>query len=267
MEVKHYHLATSIEDAHQTLLLDPSNVLLGGGLWIKKTTTFADTLIDLSNLQLDQIKETKNFLEIGAMVTLRDFETHPAIQTLNGGFLSHAAGVIMGVAFRRLATIGGTIIGRFAFSDLLTPLLTLDVTLVFFPKKQISLEQYLNSKGKTTDILTHIIIRKDSGIGYFKKVSNTVLDFAILNIAVAHVEGKFVIAVGSRPAGAILATKAMDFLNSQKNPSLKEFDQAAKMVSENITYVSTSTGTDVYRKSLAKTYARRGLEEVTHHEG
>jgi len=267
MEIKHFHRATSLQDAHETLVQDPSNIVLGGGLWVKKVNASANTLIDLSDLKLDQIKDTQNQLEIGAMVNLRDFETHPAVKSLNGGFLSHAVGQIMGVGFRRLATVGGTVAGRFAFSDLLTPLLTLDVTLIFFPKKEMSLEQYLNAKGKTTDILTTIIIKKEPGIGYFKKVSNTVLDFAILNIAVTHFKGKYVIAVGARPAGSILALKAMEYLNAQKNPGLAEFEKAAELTSEALGFLTTSTGSESYRKSLARTYVRRGLEEVAHHEG
>ncbi|MCX5774852.1 MAG: FAD binding domain-containing protein [Firmicutes bacterium] len=267
MEIKHFHRATSLEDAHKTLLQDPSNIVLGGGLWVKKTTTNANTLIDLSGLKLDQIKDTHDVLEIGAMVSLRDFETHPAVKSLNGGFLSSATSQIMGVAFRRLATVGGTVAGRFAFSDLLTSLLTLPVTLVFFPKKEMSLEQYLSAKGKTTDILTSIIIKKEPGIGYFKKVSNTVLDFAILNVAVTHFKEKYVIAVGARPAGAVLALKAMEYLNGQKNPTLAEFEKAAELASEAIGFLTTSTASESYRKTLARTYVRRGLEEVAHHEG
>lgn len=263
MEFKNYFRAKTLQEAHQTLLLDSNNVLLGGGLWIKRMSGEASTAIDLTDLKLNEIIDKGDFVEVGTMVNLRDFEQNPLIKSLNNGFLSTATGLIMGVGFRRLATMGGSIAGRFPFSDLITPLLTLDVTLVFYPKKEMSLEAYLKAKGKSSDILTHILIKKEAGKGFFKKVSNTVLDFSILNIAVSLNKKKYSIVLGARPAGAVLALEAMAFLNSIKKPGLPDFEKAAEMVIEKVSFATTNTATSEYRKTLAKTYVRRGLEEVS----
>ena len=261
MAFHHYHRATSLEDAQKTLLSHPSNIILGGGLWIKKSNAEADTAVDLSLLGLDQIKETKDFIEVGAMVTLRDFETNPAIQQLGGGFVAHAVGHIMGVALRKLATVGGSVAAKLPFSDVITPLLTLDVTLVFYPKKEISLADYLASKGKSKDILTHLVIKKTKSVGFFKKVGNTALDFAQLNIAITH-EKKWAIALGSRPGVAALATQAMDYLNGCATMGAKEIEKAAELAVEELSFASTTFASEEYRKTLAQTYVRRGVEEV-----
>lgn len=267
MAFRHYHRATSLEDAHQTLLSHPSNFILGGGLWIKKSNLEADTAIDLSLLGLGTIVEKNDRVEVGTMVSLRDFETHPAISALNGGFLSRATGHIMGVALRRLATVGGSVAAKLPFSDLITPLLTLDVTLVFYPQKEMRLEEYLNAKGKTKDILTHLVIKKNTGYGTFQKVGNTALDFAILNIAVVKADRQYRIALGSRPGVAALATKTMAFLNSQTQLGAKEIELAAEMAVSEISFASTSFASADYRKTLALVYVRRGIEEVMSHVG
>ncbi len=74
MEANRYLLPATLEEAHQLLLQDAKNILLGGGLWLKKSTSSANALIDLSALGLDQIKDTGDHIEVGAMVSLRDFE-------------------------------------------------------------------------------------------------------------------------------------------------------------------------------------------------
>ncbi len=264
MAFHHYHRATSLEDAHQTLLSHPSNIILGGGLWIKKSNAEADTAVDLSLLGLDQITETKNFIEVGAMVSLRDFETNPAIAKLGGGFVAHAVGQIMGVGLRKLATVGGSVAAKLPFSDVITPLLTLEVTLVFYPKKEISLAEYLSSKGKSKDILTHLVIKKTNGIGFFKKVGNTALDFAQLNIAITH-EKQWAIALGSRPGVATLATQAMDSLNGLSKIDAEAIEKATELAVSELSFASTTFASEDYRKTLAKTYVRRGLEEVLAH--
>ncbi len=265
MAFHHYHRATSLEDAQQTLLSHPSNILLGGGLWIKKSNAEADTAVDLSLLGLDQINEKEDHIEVGAMVTLRDFETNPAIQKLGGGFVAHAVGQIMGVALRKLATVGGSIAAKLPFSDVITPLLTLDVTLVFYPKKEIKLADYLSSKGKNKDILTHLIIKKTPGFGFFKKVGNTALDFAQLNIAISRLNSHVAIALGSRPGVAALATQAMAYLNGCAKIGPKDIEKAAEMAVAELSFASTTFASEDYRKTLALTYVRRGLEEVLAH--
>lgn len=265
MAFHHYHRATSLEDAHQMLLSHPSNIVLGGGLWIKKSNLEADTAVDLSDLGLNQIVEKEDSIDVGAMVALRDFETHPAMIKLGGGFVSLAVGQIMGVALRKLATVGGSVAAKLPFSDVITPLLTLDVTLVFYPKKEMTLADYLTSKGKTKDILTHLVIKKTLGIGTFKKVGNTALDFAQLNIAVSRFDGKYAIAVGSRPGVAALASKAMSYINSVSKIGPKEIETAAEMAVAELSFSSTTFASEEYRKTLALTYVRRGLEEVLDH--
>ncbi|NCA97458.1 MAG: FAD-binding protein, partial [Bacteroidia bacterium] len=116
-------------------------------------------------------------------------------------------------------------------------------------------------KGRVSDILTHILIAKTKGPSYFKKVKTTALDFAILNVAISKIDGKYRIAIGSRPSVAALAIKSMDIVNNATELTKKEIEESA-LASNELLYATTTSASAEYRKTLAKAYVRRGLEEV-----
>lgn len=265
MEIKQYVKPHSLEEAYLILSRSKYNTILGGGVWMKYTKRQIDTMIDLSNLSLNHIIDRHDEIEIGAQTTLRDIEVHPSIQSIGNGFLSQAIGSIVGVGFRNVATLGGSIIGKYPFSDLITAMLCLPVTLKFYPEEVMSLHAFLEQKEKHHAILTHIIIKKTKGKGYFKKVSNTMLDFAILNVACFD-DGKMKIAIGSRPAKPILAIDAMDMYNhaSQKDDQL--IASIGDCILKTIPCADDDRGTKEYREVLAKTYVMRGIKEVISHE-
>ncbi|PKK98187.1 MAG: FAD-binding protein [Tenericutes bacterium HGW-Tenericutes-2] len=262
MEIKNYYKAATLQDAYQKLNEHSSNFIAGGGAWLKMSTSDHETMVDLSGLSLNLIEEKEQTIEVGALVTLRDFETNSSIQSLGKGYISTAAGQIMGVGFRNLASIGGSIIGRFPFSDIITPLLTLSIRLIFYPEGEMALEEYLKSKGKLTKILTKIVIEKENGKGYFKKVGNTVLDFSILNIAIYKGIHGFRISLGSRPGVGVLAHEAMDYLNHLNKIEDSNMDQAVELVLKHVRFGSNEAADESYRRELAKVYVKRGLKEV-----
>ena len=262
MKVNEYYRASSLEDAYQKLLESPKNSLLGGGLWIKKMGQSYDTLIDLSLLKLDQITETEKEVIVGSMVTQRDFENSEIVNKLYSGAVAFSVREVMGVNFRNLATIGGSIMGRYPFSDVITELLPYDVTLEFYPAQTMSLEEYVNYKGKLSAILIAVHIAKKGGAGFYKKVKMTALDFPIVNIAVAKVEKEYRIAIGARPMVAALAKEAMEYINSVSSPSKEDFVKAAELAVNELQFLDNKDATKEYRMDVAKVYVRRGLEEV-----
>ena len=263
MDINQYHKAKSLKEAYQILSENPKNSILGGGTWLKQAGSNLNTLVDLCELNLNQIVETKESIEIGALATLHEIETNEAVKVLGEGFVSESLSNILGVGFRNVATIGGTIAGKYAFSDFITSLLTLKVKLVFFPKKEMSLEDFLKSKGKMTDILTHIIIKKSPGKGFFKKVATTTLELAILNIAVYQENNKYNISLGSRPSGAMLSHEAVEFLNKQEKITEEVLNQTAQIVLDTIKLGPTKTASKEYREILANTYVKRGIKAVS----
>ncbi|MFA5235372.1 MAG: FAD binding domain-containing protein [Bacilli bacterium] len=266
MDIQKYYRAPSLQAAYEELGAHPQNAIIGGGLWLKKVGAPIHTLVDLIDLDLHRIEETPELVKIGALVSLRELETHPSIAKLGGGCFKEALGSIMGVALRRMATIGGSLAGKYPFSDIITPLLVLEATVSLYPNRQVSLRDFLSEKGKRQDILTHLTINKNPGIGFFKKVSNTQLDFAILNVAILK-ERSIKIAVGSRPGSGQLAVKASEFISSIDKPTLKDIEQTAELAVAELGFASTTAASGEYRQTLARAYIKRGLKEVCRHEG
>ena len=258
MKVNEYYRASSLEDAYQKLQENSKNVILAGGLWIKKIGQDYNALIDMSTLGLNQISETKEEVVVGALTTQRDFENSEIVKSLFDGAVAFSAREVMGVNFRNLATIGGSIIGRYPFSDVITGLLPYDVTLKFYPEQEMKLEEYLNFKGKLSAILVEIRIKKGEGKGFYKKVKTTALDFPIVNIAIAKVNNEYRIAIGARPMVASLAKEAMEYLNKGH----KDFEKAAELAVNGLQFLDNKDASKDYRIDLAKVYVRRGLEEV-----
>lgn len=258
MKVNEYYRASSLEDAYQKLQASPKNAIVAGGLWMKKMGQSYDSLIDLSKLGLDKISETKDEVIVGSMVTQRDFEDSKIVSFLFAGAPAFAVREVMGVNFRNLATIGGSIMGRYPFSDVIAGLLPYDVELEFYPAQKMSLEEYLNYKGKLNAILVAIHIKKGEGKGFFKKVKTTALDFPIVNIAVAKVNKEYRVVVGARPMVAARSYKAMEYLNNGG----KDFAKAAELAVEELSFMDNKDASKEYRVDLAKVYVRRGLEEV-----
>lgn len=98
------------------------------------------TAIDLCDLKLDQIEETENEIIIGSMVSLRQLELHRGLNNYTQNSVRDAVKDIVGVQFRNLATVGGSIWGRFGFSDVLTVFLAMDTYVELYQVGEYHLE-------------------------------------------------------------------------------------------------------------------------------
>lgn len=110
--IREYKRAESLEEAWQ-LNQKKSNRVLGGMVWLKMGKMQIGTAIDLSGLGLGAIEETEEEFRIGCMVTLRDLELDPGLHTYTDGAVRESVRHIVGVQFRNLATVGGSIYGRY----------------------------------------------------------------------------------------------------------------------------------------------------------
>ncbi|MCQ2553757.1 MAG: FAD binding domain-containing protein, partial [Clostridia bacterium] len=124
-EIRNYVKVQSLEEAYQ-LNQTKSNHIIGGMLWLRTSKLAMGTAIDLCNLGLDKIEETKEQFSIGAMVSLRALELNKALNEYSNNGVRDAVKDIVGVQFRNMATVGGSIWGRFGFSDVLTVFLSMD---------------------------------------------------------------------------------------------------------------------------------------------
>ena len=142
LKIKNYVKAESLQQAYE-LNQKKSNRLLGGMLWMKMSSAQIQTAIDLSGLMLDQIEETDEEFRIGCMVTLRQIELHQGLNDWFQEMLRDSVKDIVGVQFRNLATVGGSIFGRFGFSDVLTAFLALDTKVELYRGGIVPLAEFV----------------------------------------------------------------------------------------------------------------------------
>ena len=201
MTIREYARPATLEEAWQLNQKKPNRVL-GGMLWLKMEKINVGTAIDLSALGLDTIEETDTEIIIGAMATLRDLET---------GAVREAVRHIVGVQFRNCATVGGSIYGRFGFSDVLTLFLALDCEVELYRAGRMPLAQFA-AMPYERDILTHVCLRKTPGLKVqYQSVRATQTDFPILTCAAARTaQGQYRFAIGARPMKAVLVTPDRD---------------------------------------------------------
>ena len=259
MNIKEYLRPDSLQEANELLSANDA-AIIGGGAFMHLSDIEIEKAIDLQNLELHYIEENNEFIEIGAMTTLRELETNSIINKSFNGILSKAAASIMGVQVRNIATIGGSIYGKYGFSDLLTALLALNVQVELYNAGLMSLESYLESSIEK-DIILKIRISKAVSKASFASFKKTSADFSVLNAAAAIVKGKLRICVGARPARARLAKGAMSFLNIIDSTNTAA-EMAGILASEEIQFGSDIRASAEYRKELCRTLVKRCVLEV-----
>ena len=245
--IQKYVRASTLEEAWQ-LNQNKRNRILGGMLWLRLGRGSVDTAIDLGDLGLNSIEENDEQISIGAMATLRDIEKHEGLNAYTKGAVCDAVKDIVGVQFRNMATVGGSIWGRFGFSDVLTVFLALDCYVELYKGGIIPLEQFTKMK-KDNDILLRLIVKKTPCAICYQAMRNQRTDFPVITCAVSRINGKYRASVGARPASAIL-------IQSEKEEGFAEH------VAANAPTGSNLRGSAAYRTKLIKGLTERALAEL-----
>lgn len=256
LTIKNYVRPETIEEAYQ-LCQKKSNVVLGGMLWLKMSNRNVNTAIDLCNLGLHTIKQDKDSYRIGAMVSLRTLEEQKELNSMTQGAFKEALKHIVGVQFRNLATVGGSIYGRFGFSDVLTLFEVLDARVCLYKQGEMSIQEFLEVPRTVRDILTEIIIpKKKMQVSYISQ-RNTQTDFPVLACAVSKIDGEYRCAVGARPGMAVLFKDEKGILDGiLTEEKAKAF---GKDISKRAVFGSNVRAGKEYREKICKVLVKRGL--------
>lgn len=258
MTIKEYVRAKSLEEAWQ-LNQNKKNRILGGMLWMRLSDTIINTAIDLSELGLDKIEEAEEEFSIGAMVSLRDLEMHDGLNLYTNNAVKNAVKDIVGVQFRNMATIGGSIWGRFGFSDVLTVFLALDTYVELYKGGIVPLEEFATMKADN-DILVRLIVKKSSGKVVYSAMRNQSTDFPILTCAVSNMNGVYKAVIGARPS------KASVYYDKENRLTDGITVEKTKLFAEDIAKVadtqSNVRGSKDYRTHLIKVLVERGFAEL-----
>ena len=149
LTIQNYVKAKSLEEAY-TLNQARNARIAGGMMWMRLGNARVKTIIDLSDLGLDEIEETDHVFRIGAMCTLRQLELHEGLRDMYGDSIAECVRHIVGVQFRNQATVGGSIYGRYGFSDVLTCFLALDTFVELYNGGTIRLSEFIKRKKTKT---------------------------------------------------------------------------------------------------------------------
>ncbi|MBF4692635.1 FAD binding domain-containing protein [Fusibacter ferrireducens] len=274
IKIKNWVSPKTIEEAYQIANEKINNRILGGGAFLRLAHDLTiDTAVDLSLLELDEICETEQHFEIGAMTTLRQLETNKSLNDAFENIFRKSLENIVGVQLRNIATIGGTVFAKYGFSDLITALMVLETSLVFYKKGEIALSEYLKTprahKRDAKDILIKIKIMKQPIKCSFQMLRNSSSDFAIINAAVSKVDGRYKIVVGARPGVSNFALEAMSIINDKKevNPeNIEGQELILSAVSDNLIFGTNRFGSQSYRQAMSKVLVKRAIREVNHED-
>ena len=242
------------------LTVNPEAVVLGGCGFLKLGSRRIAKAMDLSHCGLNGVRETESQIELDAMTTLYDIETNTALNRLADAVLPKAVGNILGVQFRRCATIGASVYSKYGFSDILPALMVVDTEVELMRAGRMSMADFMD-KPVVRDILLRVIIQKDSRHAAYQNLRNASADFPIVNAAVSQHHGQWTIVGGARPGKAILAAKASRYASEQSIEQMNAAEIAA-MAAEELTFGSNNKASAEYRRSMFAALAERALEEV-----
>lgn len=268
-----YVRAQSLDEAYELYQKKP-NFVLGGMLWLKMKNKTLGTAIDLCDLGLDQIDEDENEFRIGAYATLRQIETHEALNAYTHGVIAESVRHIVGVQFRNVATVGGSIWGRFGFSDVMTIFRALGAKVQLHKAGIMDLDEFAALPRTTRDVLVSVIVPKNAkGVVYLSQ-RNQSTDFPVLTCAVANRSGRYVAVIGASPymaepvwdedgildgiADAKTDSNAALTDNSENNAKIDKF---AEYVAEHIRFGSNIRAGAEYREIICRVLTRRAVTQ------
>lgn len=262
LKIRNYVKPESLEEAYE-LNQKKSSCILGGMLWLKMGNRNVGTAIDLSRLGLDEIKETEEEFQIGAMTTLRQLETHEGLANYTNGAMKESLRHIVGVQFRNRATVGGSIFGRYGFSDVLTMFLAMNTEVELYKRGRISLKEFAVEK-PDRDILVRLIVKKNQVRMTYLSQRNSSTDFPVLTCAVSiEKNGQIQVAVGACPFRAKLVEDKQEILKGFLDKEASEQEKIAEAFSlyakEQIRTAGNMRASKEYRSILVQVLVKRAL--------
>ena len=181
-------------------------------------------LMNLCDLHLDTIEEDDEQFTIGAMVTLRQLETHAGLNAYTHDAMRHSVEHIIGVQFRNCATVGGSIFGRYGFSDVLSMFMGLDAYVELYNGGIVPIREFAWMRPSLT-------------------------------CCASYMNDTYSVVIGGRPLKAIAYEKQMELNDASIEAFIEEVSSEIKLGSNNL-------GSAEYRQKLVKVLMRRSLKEL-----
>ena len=250
LTINEYRKVESLEEAYE-LNQKKNNKIIAGGVWMKIGDRRIATAIDLSGLGLDQITETDTEFVIGAMTTLREIEKHAGLAAYTDGAIRESVRHIVGVQFRNCATVGGSIFGRFVFSDVLTVFLAMDTQVELYHAGMVSLKEFIDMPYDNDILVALHVAKKPIRIAYLSQ-RNTATDFPVVACAVSEYDGSLPLGSGEPDSFGKQLPEGFE-----KDEALVK--ELATWCADQFTYGSNRRAGADYREHVAGVLIRRAI--------
>lgn len=259
---KEYAIPANIDDAYKALMARNNNYIVGGCAWLRMGNRRMTTAVDLSACGLDFITETEDTIEIGSMTSYRKVETSPILRNYFNGCVARCVEPIIGTQFRNTVTVGGSVFGRYGFSDFLPMLLALDATVVLYKAGEVPLSEFMNMSYKQRDIIVKIVIKKTDAKASYQHFRNSQSDFPVVNLALVKDGDQCVVTVGARSAKAIVAPETSAYLSQADWSDVDMVVAKAQELIEEVPFTSNMRASKEYRLHICKILLKRAIKEV-----
>ncbi len=259
MAEQQYFKPRSVDEASALLGDHPGAVIIGGGAYVRLGSRKITTAVDLFDAGLDYVRAGADGLELGAMATFRMLETDSLVNGYADGVVSRSVERIVGVQMRNITTVGGTLYGRYGFSNLITALLALDAEVALHRAGRMPLERFFTTKPDPGDILTGVILPDLPWRAAWRDLTRTVNDYAVLNTAVAVREGQARVVVGARPGRGVRCAEAEAALLAGGEGAA---DKAGRAAAAELEFGDDVRASAAYRRELCGTLVARAAREV-----
>jgi len=261
MEISRYERPKIMDEAY-SLIVEQRGLPVAGGAWTHLTMKKTALAVDLSGLELRYIRDAGDAMEIGAMTTARDLETSSLLAAAFGNVFSEATRHIVGVQLRNVISAGGSVAGKFGFSDLITVLTAMNASLCFYGGAMMDIFGFLAAPREGPFFLEKIVVKKGAKAA-FQSLRVTKNDFAVLNAGAAFADGGWRIAVGARPAASRLSLSAADVLGREGAPTMEAAGRAGDAAAAELSFGDDTRGSAEYRRAICAVLVKRAVMEAS----
>jgi carbon-monoxide dehydrogenase medium subunit len=262
----------TLEEAWERRCGEPgaSRFLAGGIDLVLYVPPTVSTLIDLSSLGIDAVRQEGADVVVGAMATLTDVLESPLVGEVAGGFLCDVLRHVASPLQRNVATLGGAVVRAHPWSDVIPGLLVLGARLDVFDGKHSTVElsdARAQSEGPSPLVLAvRLPGAWRGGRGAFQKFARTGFDVGVLNCACCAIIERGVcravrVAVGGTPSVAQRVPRVEEML-AGKPLSASQIALAAKTAADGVDVRDDRRATAEYRRVLVAVGVRRCLENI-----
>jgi len=275
--VTEYLRARSVDEAVRFLgEHGESTHLLAGGTDLLLVDRAYETILDISRLELDYIREEDDELAIGATTSIETISRSPLVASLADGILGEACRIFGTYQIRNMATIGGNVANAMPAADPPSALLALDARAVALgpngSRREMVLSHFFTGPRATIlereELLVEIRmpLRFRAWRGRWRKIGRVTRDIALVNAGVsARLDGGVIadarIALCAVAPTPLRATQAENLVRGQA-PSAELFAEAGAIVARNVRPISDARASEAYRRHVSGVIVRRALEQI-----